>query len=301
MAARCTCSRLAPAGVALDLVLDDSPLHVLCDATQVQQVVMNLCTNAWHAMKDGSGRIELGVAPATFDAAFAPRPNGLPEGPLVHLWVSDDGRGMDQATRERIFEPFFTTKALGEGTGLGLSVVHGIVTAHGGAITVDSTPGRGSTFHLYFPRQTQMRDDAEASMLGALDAPLPRGSGQHVLYIDDDEVMLLMVEQLLARAGFRVTAHGAAWDAVVQVRERPQDFDIVVTDFNMPEFSGLDVTRDLTALRADLPVVVSSGLVTDALREQALRAGARAVMQKENTFEELVPLVQRLLAEAWRA
>ena len=282
-----------PAGVVLDLALDDNPLHVLCDATQMQQVLINLCTNAWHAMAGGAGRVEIGLAPVKL-AQGEPRPGGLPPGDYGCLWVSDDGRGMDVATRDRIFEPFYTTKSLGEGTGLGLSVVHGIVTAHSGAVVVDSTPGRGSTFRLYLPRQP---DDGEgpSTVPGALESE--GGGGEHVLYIDDDEVMVQVVERLLARAGYRVTGHRDPWQAVVAVRAQSQAFDIVVTDYNMPGFSGLDVVRELKALRSDLPVVISSGLVTETLRAQAQLAGARAVMQKENTFEELVPLVQRVLRE----
>ena len=284
-----------PAGVALEVKLDDNPLNVLCDATQIQQVLINLCTNSWHAMAGGSGRIEIGLAPLELrqgDARLGP----LPSGSYLHLWVSDDGSGMDAATRERIFEPFYTTKQVGEGTGLGLSVVHGIVTAHSGAIVVDSAPGRGSSFHLYLPRQADDDGDAPPTVPGALESE--GGVGAHVLYIDDDEVMVLVVERLLARSGYRVTGHRDPWQAVVAVRAQSQAFDIVVTDYNMPGFSGLDVVRELKALRSDLPVVISSGLVTETLRAQAQLAGAHAVMQKENTFEELVPLVQRVLREA---
>ena len=282
-----------PAGVALDVVLDDSPLNVLCDATQIQQVLINLCTNSWHAMARGSGRIEIGLAPVEWTPDQI-RPGNLPPGSYVHLWVSDDGGGMDAATRERIFEPFYTTKPVGEGTGLGLSVVHGIVTAHSGAIDVDSAPGRGSRFHLYLPRQGR-DEEAAPTVPGALEPE--GGGGEHVLYIDDDEVMVLVVERLLTRAGYRVTGHRDPWQAVVAVRAQREAFDIVVTDFNMPGFSGLDVIRELKVLRSDLPVVISSGLVTQALRAQAQLAGARAVMQKENTLEELAPLVRRVLRE----
>ncbi|MEO5770888.1 MAG: ATP-binding protein, partial [Burkholderiaceae bacterium] len=280
-----------PAGVAIDVALPAAPLYVMCDATQIQQVLMNLCTNAWHAMEGGLGRIQIGLEHLEFEDA-AHRPSGLKEGSAVHLWVSDDGHGMDEATRARIFEPFFTTKALGQGTGLGLSVVHGIVTAHGGAIAVDSHPGRGSSFHVYFPG-APAAEGGEASVPAVLDAT--PGNGEHVLYIDDDEVMTLMVGRLLERAGFRVTAHQDAWVAVTAVHDNPEAFDIVVTDYNMPEFSGLDVARDLASLRPDLPVIISSGLVTDSLRAQAQQIGIQAVMHKENSLEELVPLVRQVL------
>ena len=283
-----------PAGVALELVLDAAPLHVMCDATQIQQVLMNLCTNAWHAMKDGTGRIEIGLEPLEREDP-AHRPSGLPAGPAVHLWVSDDGQGMDDATRARIFEPFYTTKPIGQGTGLGLSVVHGIVAAHEGVIVVDSQSGRGSSFHVYLPC-APANDSVDGTVPGALDA-MP-GHGEHVLYIDDDEVMTLMVERLLARAGYRVSIYHDPWVAMAAVHEQPGAFDIVVTDYNMPEFSGLDVARELGALHPGLPLIISSGLVTETLRAQALQIGARAVMRKENSLEELVSLVRQVLDES---
>ena len=283
-----------PAGAALELVLSEEPLLILSDATQIQQVLVNLCTNAWHALPDGVGRIEIGLAAAELEPRTG-RTGSLAAGSYAHLWVRDNGCGMDPETSARIFEPFFTTKAIGEGTGLGLSVVHGIVTTHFGSITVASQPGSGTTFHLYFPR-AWYSDAIEPTTPAALEVSL-QGDGQHVLYIDDDEVMALMAERLLARAGYRVTTLRDPAEAVARVRASPHDYDVVVTDFNMPGASGLDVARELSRVRPDLPVLITSGLVTDALREQAHQAGIRAVLQKENSLEELVPLIRRVLAE----
>jgi signal transduction histidine kinase len=285
-----------PARVELEVRLTDTPLHVHADATQVQQVLMNLCTNAWHALADGNGRIALGLDAVTLDGDAALALGGIPPGPYAHLWVSDTGSGMDLVTRERIFEPFFTTKPVGQGTGLGLSVVHGILSAHRGAIAVDSQPGRGSTFHLYFPVVARRQDDA-----GAPDAPaepeVPQGHGRHVLYVDDDEMMVLMVERILERSGYRVSGYQDAQEAVEAVREHPDDFDFVVTDFNMPDFSGLDVAHELARIRPELPVVISSGYITDELRSEARLAGVQSLLEKQNTFQELTALVGRLLSK----
>jgi CheY-like chemotaxis protein len=211
----------------------------------------------------------------------------------VRLWVRDDGCGMDDETRERIFEPFFTTKALGQGTGLGLAVAHGIVEAHGGSIVVESAVGQGSTFHLYLP------------LVDPVGQPLPlesdvaatpaRGHGQHVLYIDDDEVMAAMVHGLLQRLGYRATCLLDAQEAIAFVARDPQDIDLVVTDFNMPNCSGLDVARALAGIRPGLPVAISSGYVSDELRTRAAELGVCAVMQKEHTLEELGALVHAAL------
>ncbi|HUG22505.1 hybrid sensor histidine kinase/response regulator [Piscinibacter sp.] len=282
-----------PAGVEIDVALGDVTLHVQADATQVQQVLMNLCTNAWHALPDGTGRIGIGLDMVTLDAAVCQRLGGLTPGRYAHLWVSDTGVGMDEATRERIFEPFFTTKPVGQGTGLGLSVAHGIVVAHHGAIAVDSAPGRGTTLHLYFPAV----EPAAATASAASAAPHSvRGHGERVLYVDDDETMVVMVEHLLQRAGYQVSSFQSAHGALAAVREHPSDFDFVVTDFNMPECSGLDVAQELARIRPDLPVVISSGYITQELRALARGAGVRGLLEKQNTLEELAGLVARILS-----
>ena len=285
-----------PAGVQLDARLAPAPLHVLANPTQIHQVLMNLCTNAWHALLGRAGRIAVGLEAVELGADAGPRPGGLPPGPYAHVWVEDSGSGMDAQTRARIFEPFFTTKPVGQGTGLGLSVVHGIVAAHHGAITVDSAPGAGSTFHLYFPH-AEPQQPPPPSEWGSL-APLQRqnaGQGQHILYIDDDGVMLLLVERLLLRLGYRVTSHADAAVAIEAVRAQPHAYDLVVSDYNMPAVSGLDVAREVAAIRAGLPVIISSGHLTDEQRAELLRCGVRDIVAKENTLEELGPLVWRLV------
>ena len=249
-----------PAGVELDVMLADAPLHALVDATQLQQVLMNLCTNAWHALKEDAGCIGVGLDAVVLDRGATQRLGGVPPGPYAHLWVSDTGVGMDAATRMRIFEPFFTTKPVGHGTGLGLSVVHGILSSHHGAIAVDSEPGQGSTFHLYFPLVEAKFESATVLEQTLTPVPLPvRGHGEHVLYVDDDETMVVMVERILERSGYRVSSYLDAHEAVAAVRANPDDFDFVVTDFNMPEFSGLEVAREVARIRPGLPVVLTSG------------------------------------------
>jgi CheY-like chemotaxis protein len=206
--------------------------------------------------------------------------------------VRDDGCGMDDDTRQRIFEPFFTTKAIGQGTGLGLAVAHGIVEAHGGGIVVESAVGHGSTFNLYLPLADPASQPPPAESVAA--SPV-RGHGQHVLYVDDDEVMAVMVHGLLQRLGYRATCTLDAQEAIALVARDPEDVDLVVTDFNMPNCSGLDVARALASIRPSLPVAISSGYVSDELRVRAAALGVRAVMQKEHTLEELGALVHAAL------
>ena len=284
-----------PAGVDLALHLPEAPLWVNADATQLQQVLLNLCTNAWHAMSGGIGHVRVDGDAVQLDVASAAVLGLDAPGKFVHLTVSDDGCGMDEATRLRIFEPFFTTKPVGKGTGLGLSVVHGIVAAHGGVITVRSQPGQGSSFGLYLPLTPPLAPP-EAPADGAAAAPaLPLGQGQHVLYVDDDPVMGVLVQTLLERAGYRVSCTDDPRAALDLACASDDPVDLLVTDYNMPVLSGLDLVRALQPRRPDLPVVLTSGYVSDAMRLDAQRAGVRYLLQKEYTLEQLSLMVHQAL------
>jgi CheY-like chemotaxis protein len=199
---------------------------------------------------------------------------------------------MDEATRARIFEPFFTTRDRAEGTGLGLSVVHGIVAEHGGVITVESAPGRGSCFRIALPLADAGGDVPDVAAGVAIPAD---GAGRHVLYVDDDAVMTVMVDGLLHRAGYRVTTCADAMAAVALLHAAAPSFDVVVTDYNMPEGSGLDIADAVRTLRPALPVVISSGYLSEELQLAARQAGVRRLLAKENTVEELGPLLRELL------
>jgi CheY-like chemotaxis protein len=281
-----------PAGVDLATAFGEVSARVLADSTQIQQIVLNLCTNAWHALHERSGRIEIGLEEMQLGAAAVSLLPDLKPGPHVRLRVSDNGKGMDAAIQERIFEPFFTTKPVGQGTGLGLAAVHGIVKTHNGAIALESAPGRGTTFWVYFPVVAAPHDAAQA-------APLPPGSlqggGEHVLYLDDDESLVFLVMRMLNRLGYRTSGYTDARLALNAVRADPRDFDIAVTDFNMPGLSGLDVALELSRIRPDLPVVITSGYITDALRSDALRAGVRRLIDKPSTVDELCQVIRQIL------
>jgi PAS domain S-box-containing protein len=286
-----------PAGVTLEAGMCDEPLHVLADATQVEQVLMNLCTNAWHALEGGAGRVGLRLEAVTLDAEAARRVAPvLPAGRYARLSVQDNGRGMDARTRSRIFEPFFTTKPVGEGTGLGLAVAHGIVAAHGGAIVVETAEGAGSTFSVYLPRV----EPAIGAERPAPPAVTHRGRGERVLYIDDDEVIIVMVERMLERLGYQPTCMADALAAIETVQADPGAFDVAVTDLNMPQLSGLDVARALACAAPDLPVIISSGNLPDQLQAEARQAGVRALLHKQYTLEELGAVIHWVLAGGQR-
>ncbi len=282
-----------PALVTLEARLDDPMACARVDATQIEQVLLNLCTNAWHALGSEAGRVvvtldTLDVAP---DSGLA-RAAKLAPGAYVSLQVRDTGVGMDAATRSRVFEPFFTTKPVGSGTGLGLSVVHGIVAAHGGTITVDSEPGRGSEFRILLPSVPSAEE--QQSGFGALGAP-DGGRGERVLYVDDDETVGLVVGGLLARAGYRAVSVGDAQSALAALRADPGGFDLVLTDYNMPGMSGLELARAVRALDPELPVIISSGHVDSDLQANATALRVNAVLNKERLVEDMIPLVRSVL------
>jgi PAS domain S-box-containing protein len=287
-----------PASAQLRVVLCDDPLHVLADATQIQQVLMNLCTNAWQALRGSSGRIGM-----TLDVYDADEPKGLAAGfgawqpgRYARVTVSDNGCGMDEPTMQRVFEPFFTTKTKGEGTGLGLAVAHGIVAEHRGGLTVQSTPGVGTRFELLLPL-VDGHDTAALPLMPSAAAKV-LGRGRHVMYIDDDDVLVTTVDALLTRAGFRVSAFASPRAALKALRSTLPDVAIVVTDFNMPELTGLEVANEVAAMRPGLPVIVSSGYVSEDLLRDAQSAGVARLLNKEETYERLAALIDDVLGRA---
>jgi len=283
-----------PASVKITTRLPGQPVHALADSTQLQQVLINLGTNAWQALEGKPGEIEIAVDETTLDAAAAHDAGIALAGRYAHIAVRDTGVGMSDAMRERIFEPFFTTKPAGKGTGLGLAVVHGIVHAHGGGIVCASAPGMGATFDVYLPA-SDLHPAPGPVVPSAL--PAKPGRGRKVLYIDDDEALVYLARRLLERSGYRVSAHVDAAQGIAALRDDPASFTLVVTDFSMPGMSGLDVARAVRAIRADLPVLVTTGYVTDELKQDATDAGVREIVYKPDTAAQLVGAVERLIHE----
>lgn len=273
-----------PATVTLKADLPDKPLHVVTEPSQLQQVLLNLCNNAWQAMPGHQGCIEIMLRPRHHDGRD-----------WALLSVHDDGAGMDAALRQRIFEPFFTTKSPGQGTGLGLAMVHGIVTGHGGHIELSSMPGHGSVFEIWLPA-------VEGAVDGpAGDAPPPhaggaRGHGERIVYLDDDEVLRLTVEALLQRLGYAVRTFGAPAAALAAVDADPTAVDLLLTDYDMPGMSGLEVARTLRGRHAALPVLIVTGQVTQALRDACAALPGVGVLPKEYIAEQLGARLAALLA-----
>jgi signal transduction histidine kinase/ActR/RegA family two-component response regulator len=282
-----------PSTVELAVSLAEDAPNILANTTQIQQALLNILTNAWHALAGQRGRIEVQLCRSTLDAGLANIHSGLRAGDYACLSVRDTGKGMDEATRARIFEPFFTTKPEGQGTGLGLTVAHGIVNSHEGAIVVASNVHGGTTFELYFPAVSA----AVAESSAAPQAEVSRGDGQHLLYIDDEEALVILTTRVFERAGYAVSGFTDASKALDMFRANPDQFDLAVTDFNMPGTSGLDVAAELMSIRPDMSVVLTSGYVTDDLKARASRAGIRHVIYKPNSVKELCDAVQQVLRE----
>lgn len=289
-----------PSRVQLEVELYQDVPNVSADATQIEQVVLNLVTNAVQALQGSAGRISIQLDTVLLDARLAakrPKLLGLYEtrpGSTIRLVVADDGPGMDEATRARIFEPFFTTKPVGEGTGLGLAVVHGIVQAHAGAIDVDSEPGRGAAFTIYLPEHNEGADLAARPVKSPRKFSPGKGTGQRILYIDDDESLVFLVKRLLERRGIDVTGYSDSMQALDALRANPFAFDVVVSDYNMPGLSGLDVARMVRGIRPDLPLIVASGFVDEELQVRAADAGVREVIFKVSAVEELCSAFERV-------
>jgi nitrogen-specific signal transduction histidine kinase len=243
-----------PAAIAIELHLEDEAPLVLADATQIHQVVMNLCTNAWQAMRNERGRIAIWL-----DGVEVPAPirghERLTPARFARIRVQDTGEGMDAHTLERIFEPFFTTKSAGRGSGLGLSVAHGIVKEHGGTITARSQAGEGSVFEVLIPAT----DAPATEVTGELASASPLFGYGRVLYVDDEMALAAAVSRMVESLGYRVTVCHSGDEAIARVRENPQAFDVVLTDLSMPGLSGIDVARELMRLRPGLPVILTSG------------------------------------------
>ncbi len=285
-----------PRTIEFRIFLAPDASTVLADTTQVHQIVMNLGTNAWQAMKNRPGRLEIKLKNIHVDATMAETHLGLRIGAYVRLSVSDTGHGMDHATLERIFEPFFTTKEAGEGTGLGLSVVHGIMQSYGGAITVYSQPGQGTVFHLYFPAYVGAAPAAVTA-----EASIPTGQGQSILFVDDEEVLARLGKKNLEHLGYVVEAQTDVIAALNFVRSHPQQFDLIITDQTMPGMTGVDFAKHLLQVRADLLIILTTGYAGDLTTEQVRDLGIRGLLLKPHTLHSLGTMVHQVLAKNSRA
>ncbi|MDH3601946.1 MAG: ATP-binding protein [Candidatus Tectomicrobia bacterium] len=263
---------------------------ILADPTQMHQVLMNLCTNAEYAMRQAGGTLEVGLEAVDVGDRLVAQNASLKPGPHVCLTVRDTGHGMTPDVCARIFDPFFTTKKEGDGTGMGLAVVHGIVTSHGGAITVMSTPNQGSLFTVYLP---QLVETAVGDTLP--EEPLPYGQGM-ILFVDDEVALAQAAHSMLTRMGYTVTTCTNSEQALATFQASPDQFDLVITDQTMPELTGENLARALRQIRPNLPIILCTGFSHVMTPEKAQGLKLDAFLMKPLTMQGLGQAVQCVLA-----
>ena len=270
----------------------ESRSPIMGNPTQVHQLFMNLCTNAAQAMEDRGGIMEVGLANVELDDRSSLVQLGLKPGDYIKITVSDTGSGIDPNTIDSIFEPYFTTKGIGEGTGMGLALVHGIVESHGGKITVDSELGKGTTFWVYLPitknREAYRHYEKEN---------LPSGT-ERILFVDDELPIAKMGSQILERLGYQVTVRTSSVEALELFRSKPNDFDLVITDMTMPNMTGDELAMELIAFRSDIPVILCTGYSKKITDEKAAKIGIKAFAYKPIVTEDLAKTVRKVLNEA---
>ena len=278
-----------PAMVRIEHSIDPACPPVLADGTQLHQIVLNLCTNAWHALPETGGVIEIALASRVLPAEEAARHPPLRPGQHVMLTVRDNGRGMDAGTIARIFEPFFTTKAAGKGTGLGLAVVHSVVTGHNGAIRVESATGRGTQFEIFLPAL----DVSAPAYISTPPMEPPRGQGQKVLVVDDEPPSGSVITRIIARLGYEAAYCQDSLQAIGLIYAN--DYDLLVTDLAMPGLPGDELARQAIARKPGLPVLLLSGFIEPAKFEKLRQIGVREILGKPPTNEELGFALHRCL------
>ena len=269
----------------------ESDALVMGDPTQIHQVLMNLCTNAGHAMRERGGLLDVSLVSVELDSDFVARRPDMKTGPYLQLTVTDTGHGMPPEVLDRIFDPFFTTKEKAEGTGMGLSVVHGIVKSHGGTIYAYSEPGKGSSFKVYFPaierRLEPEKREEEAILKGT----------ERVLFIDDEQALVNVGRQLLETLGYKVTTRTSSTEALELFKSRPDGFDIVITDQTMPNMTGDELANELIAVRSDIPVILCTGFSTRTREDKAHEMGIRGFVMKPLVLRDLAKTIRKVLGE----
>ncbi|MDR3570143.1 MAG: PAS domain S-box protein [Syntrophobacteraceae bacterium] len=266
---------------------------VMGDPTQIHQVLMNLCTNAAHAIQGEHGTLEVSLTDALLTPQEIPCPSDLQPGSYVELTVKDSGCGISPDIVGRIFDPFFTTKEKGVGTGLGLSVVYGIMKSHGGTITVESSAGEGTTFRAFFPSMM-----TEATAETARSGPLPRGQ-ERVLVVDDEPTLAEATKKILERLGYHVAVRTNGVEALAAFRDQPRNtrFDLVITDMTMPHLTGIALAKELLRLEPDLPILLCTGFSEQTDAEKAERIGIKGFLMKPVVLKDLAAMVRKVLDE----
>ncbi|MCP3950860.1 MAG: response regulator [Desulfobacterales bacterium] len=281
-----------PTTIEIKQNIAEEEMAILADLTQISQVLVNLCTNAAHAMRESGGMLDISLSMIVLDEDETVRHQNLAPGKYALLSVMDTGKGIPEDVVDRIFDPFFTTKQVDEGTGMGLSVVHGIVKNHDGAITVFSTPGKGAVFHVLLPL---IKGDTE-SVDKENGRAVPTGN-ERILLVDDDGILLETQERILHRLGYAVVPMQDSNKAFEEFKKKPHKFDLVITDQTMPGMTGLDLARGCITVRPDIRIILCTGFSESVSEEMARSAGVSAFLMKPVVMRKLAHTVRAVLDE----
>ena len=279
-----------PSSIEIECDIDESCGPIKGDPTQIHQIIMNLCTNAFHAMQKTGGKLEVSLKEINISYDQSLAMVGMKVGRHLELMVKDSGQGMEPQVMERIFEPYYTTKEQGKGTGLGLSVIHGIVKNHGGDIIVSSQPGKGSSFKVYLP----IIDDIEEEI--QTDEPLMEINGkERILLIDDEQQIIDIERQILERLGYTVTSTTDSEEALEEFAAQPDHFDLVITDMTMPKITGDQLAQRMMDIRPQIPVILCTGFNEAISEEKALAMGIDKFVMKPVVKDELASTIRKVL------
>jgi CheY-like chemotaxis protein len=262
---------------------------IVAESTLIHQVILNLCTNASQAMREEGGVLELTIDEVSIDSETIIQFDKLASGAYLKLTVKDTGRGIEHDIIDRIFEPYFTTKDVGEGSGMGLAVTHGIVKSHGGDIKVESEPGKGSAFYVLLPKSTKEIIPEKENK-----KEIPGGT-EHILFIDDEETSVDTFQAMLEYLGYDVTAMTDSIEAVKMFRGNPEMFDLVITDMTMPNMTGKSLAKEMMVIRPEIPVILYTGFSEQIDENSAREMGIKAYLMKPIVMHDLAKTVREVL------
>ncbi len=278
-----------PSTITIKQQVATATQFILADPTQMHQILMNICTNAFHAMEQTGGTLEITLQERTLSGEDLLSQTGVQPGAFVLLSIRDSGSGISAEIRKRIFDPYFSTKEIGRGTGMGLAIVHGIVKSYGGFITVESAPGEGTAFHVFFPAIEE-----EVSAKTSTAQPVPMGK-ERILLIDDEDILAEIGTSVLESLGYEVTVRTGSRDALTTFQNQPDRFDVVITDQTMPGLTGTELAREMLRIRPDIPIILCTGYSTLVNEEQARGYGIREFAMKPVAMQEIATLLRKVL------
>ena len=277
-----------PTTIAIEHDIDPKAGVILADPTQFHQILLNLCTNAYHAMEKEGGSLTITLKPVNYGSDESVGSTGIPPGEYVQLTIADTGIGMAPEIMAKIFEPYFTTKEVGKGTGMGLSMVHGIVQNCGGYITCTSQQGAGSVFQVTLPALASSAAEDETN------EAVPFGK-EHILLIDDEGILLEMSTIMLERLGYTVSPHRHSFEALAEFNKQPELYDLVITDQTMPNMTGRDLALKMLQIRPELPIILCTGYSSLITEEEAKSAGIKGFAMKPLAKTEIATLIREVL------